>query len=273
MAQLFRCREIPPKIDRVRNALAKLDLQIEQHQIITHHSKASLIHARVEAEEGNGSGKISLALIKMLYRCSPFPGAFCSLTTGQFHIQENTGTVMVLHEATHSADSANIRIRELIDEVDRLEALTTFKRPLASLRYKIAKFRLLSLIEGRAKFCEQLAGDNEKDFTFFERLKFKISCNFEAILALTLGSMSVGLITIFIQRPIAANSIDLVLGLFSAWACSNLFPYVLGKNLLDAVNEKFDSKETLRLTAENPPKNGDFFRPHKYAKSLAEIQN
>lgn len=273
MAHLFRSRELPPKMDRVRDALAKIDIQVEPQQIITHTNNSSLIQARIEAQKDVETGRISLALLKMLYRLSPFSGGFCNLTLGRMHIQQNAATVMILHEAAHLSDSTEPHIRKLIDEVDHLQSKVTLKRPSTWFRYKIAEFKLLSLIEGRAKFCEHIASDDPKSFTFYERFMFKLSCNLEVLLALATSYLAIDSITLFLQNPIPVNYIDLVLGFFSAWVCTKLLPYVFGKNLVDAVHEQFDSKETLKLTAEKPPNMCDFFRPHRYARSLAEIQD
>ena len=244
---------------KIRKSLHRLSLAVEAIRVVEHSTKASFLRAREEASEKTPSGRVSTALMKALYKATVLPGGFCNVTTGEVHIQRNTGTVITFHETVHGSDVVNPKLKGIIDETNKLELTATWREPINWIRFKLAEMRIVSILEGRAKFCERIAAEDKENFTFFERLRFRISSSAEVFVLFALGYS-------VIDSP---TKFDLPVDIFASWLAIKLLPYVFGKQLMDVVHKKLnDAKETLALTARNPPSLSDFFHPYRYANSL-----
>ena len=269
--QIFRPRTTPEqKQATVRAALARYGLEVEEVNIVEHTNGRSLKRVRNSINGASKTGKISGFVTAALNAILPLPTGFTNPYTGTVHVQRKTGVTIRLHEIVHGYDLTKTEIGKLMSTVIMHENSISLRHPVEFVRFKIEEIRLRTILEGRAKFCEKLAG-RDKEFSTFERLKFKISANGEASLFILVGLVTLDkFIEIFQHRNPIWIGMTLLTGGLSLWITTMLAPYVQGMWFMEKINQKVkDTKEVLRITAERPPTAREMFlSPNVYLRRV-----
>jgi hypothetical protein len=177
-----RAKAIEERKPIIAAALAKYGIGVEGIKVVEHKTRTKYINARKHATREEKTGLVSSFLLRLICRLAPKAGGFCVMRTGEVHFEKTTGTVTRLHESVHGADLLQPNIRSIVAAAIEKERSISLKRPIEYIRFKLEEIRVMAILEGRAKFCERLAG-NDQEFTWLERIKFKLSRNGEATLS------------------------------------------------------------------------------------------
>lgn len=268
---LFRPKVTPElKQANVVRALRRYGINPDMTCTVEHERGITMDAARNRINSASKTGRISGFVATALNVILPLPGGFTDPNNGTVHVQERTGIVVRLHETVHGHDLIAGKIKKQMKELIDKEAGISILRPVEYVRFKLEEIGLRAVLEGRAKFCEKMAG-KDPEFSFFERAKFKLSANTEAGLVVIMASALVdGIIKLPQSRnPVSAVITLAVIGL-AAWTTSMLASYVQGMWFMEKINQKLgDPKEVLRVTSEHPPTVGEIFLPNRYLRRIS----
>lgn len=260
---------------RVNRALGRYGVQMESVRVIEHLTRKAYLKARKEASSKEKTGKLSSLVLRALYRITPANGGFVDIRTGEVHLHQKTGTVTRLHETVHGSDLNQPEITRLAREMVEEESRASIFRPIEYVKFKLKEIRLVALIEGRAKFCERIAS-KDKEFTLWERLRFKISRNSEAAALVVAGYLTVHIAVGAMGGPhsLFFGALDGVAILLGTWATVKLTPYVLGMRFMEYVEKKVeDIQKSLEITAKELPSLKELIFPKRYLEKLEKEQN
>lgn len=272
MVKLSALRERKITIEKRKSviaaALSKYGIDVEGIRVVEHKTRRKYIDARKHATKEEKTGRISSFIFGIIYRLAPKAGGFCDLRSGEVHFERGTGVVTRLHESVHGADLLRPRLREMVDEAISEEKDISIRRPLDYLRFKLKEIRLIAVLEGRAKFCERLAGKDD-EFTLWERAKFKLSRNAEAALFVLSTYLGAKYTIDIIQFP---HPIYVVITLppilLAFWLSVKNLPYVLGMRFMEYTEQETNSpSEALEITVNHPPSLIEILRPSTYFKT------
>ncbi|MDO8554937.1 MAG: hypothetical protein Q7S22_09065 [Candidatus Micrarchaeota archaeon] len=273
--QLFKLKTTPEQKQKKINAvLARCGLDIEGVNLVEHVNSKSLKQVRNSINSASKTGKISGFITTALNAISPLPAGFTDPYTGAVHVQRKTGVLIRLHETVHGHDLTKTEIGRLMSASIVQENSISLRHPVEFIMFKLEEIRLQTILEGRAKFCEKLAG-RDMEFGIFERVKFKLSVNTEALLFVITSSMTMtALINAFQNKNQIWIGITLMAGGLALWSTTMLAPYVQGMWFMEKINQKIKNpKKAIEITAERPPTTKEIFlSPNAYLRRVLHQQ-
>lgn len=254
---------------KARQALDRYGLAVERIRVREHPSRRDYTQSRLEIARINVSGKAWRYLAYALQRILPAPGGYTHLQTGQANFSPNAGAVIRLHEMVHSIDAnADTELRmQIMRSMDKGHVISVWRTPTRYIRFKMDEFRLTAILEGRAKYAEELASI-DKEFSFWERLRFGLSVLGEATVSSGLALWALDNAADIIRK---GNASRLWIPVLLAYLGVKTAVYAVGQRFLERITENTgDPKKTFDIIAAHPPSLWEMLRTRSYIQRCLE---